>query len=776
MVSIPIIASLTVVIAWVSPAILVAAGQHIGMTTATLFSVYALAVAGILYWLRAPFSGKRAYTAAGLLLLARCLTVGAAVAGLSDDLADVLATNQSGAAVLQGTIGAVSAGSPRYSRFVFHPDANARTAGWPDKIRVSWYRSAESAPPATGERWQFDLRVRRPDGPLNPGGFDVARYLWLQQIVATAYVRDTAESVRLQVAELPFHRAWRRNVSNKLAALLAGHPALPLVQALTTGHRNNLTDEHWEVLRRTGTSHLFAISGLHIGLAGGAVLLLARLIGVPLRAAAVPALAAACLYAVLSGLGVPAQRAVLMFAAAMAALVVRRYYRAQDVFGMAVAIIVVLQPAAVFSASFWMSFVAVAVLLLVAGCLPAATGIVGVLHGAVRMQLLLVAAMSPLVLGLFTEVSLVAPLVNLLVVPLFSVVVVPGLLLAMALLPLEPVGLLHLLAGLLEALFRGLVVVAAWPVAAWSPAGVPWWAVVMAALIPLVWLLPPVWPGRHLLWLCGLPLLLPPSSGPADGVHLQVLDVGHGLAVVLRTANYTLLYDTGPRWQQSDAGSRIILPALRHSGIDRLDQVLVSHDDNDHSGGLGSVARRFPGADVFVCSRYSSAYRWRRDDVLFELRYATAAEHASENDRSCVLRISYAGHSVLLPGDIEARAEYRLLRESPDWFVEPHELLLLPHHGSATSSTNAMVAVTRPAYAVASAAHANRWGFPRQEVVQRWRRVGSCVLTTGDTGALLFELGKNGVVLRQLSRNHRLWPWQRAAKLPDCPQLRERPA
>jgi competence protein ComEC len=354
-------------------------------------------------------------------------------------------------------------------------------------------------------------------------------------------------------------------------------------------------------------------------------------------------------------------------------------------------------------------------------------------------------------LVLFQQVSLVSPLANAVAIPLVSLVVTPLALLGAAL-PFDwPLALAH---ALLELLMAVLAWLAELPSALWRQhAPVPW--TVPLALLGIAWmLLPRGFPARWLGAVLALPLfaVLPPA--PAAGeLWITVLDVGQGLAVLVRTEKHALLYDAGPAFNAfADSGSRIVLPYLRGEGIARLDALVVSHDDRDHSGGAASVLEGMPVATLWsslpadhalVAARESSepcaaGSGWEWDGVAFEFLHpgpeAVSGRGARANNRSCVLRIAAPGGRMLLTGDIERAAERELLQRAPGLLAA--DALLVPHHGSATSSSPEFVREVAPRYAVLTVGYRNRFGHPREEVLARYRDAGSTLLRTDTGGAV----------------------------------------
>jgi len=363
---------------------------------------------------------------------------------------------------------------------------------------------------------------------------------------------------------------------------------------------------------------------------------------------------------------------------------------------------------------------------------------------------------------LFGQVSIVSPIANAVAIPVVTLGAVP-LAVAGIVVPLDaPFVAAH---AVLEPLMGMLAWLAAAPAAAWAQHTPLAWTVATAA-VGVVWLLAPRGvPGRALgaIWLAPLALVTPPAP-PEGTARVTVLDVGQGLAVVVRTHRHALVYDTGPRWHESaDAGSRIVAPFLRHEGIARIDALVVSHQDLDHAGGALSVLRAVPVTRLLSslppdhpavgeregapADRCVDGMRWRWDGVDFEVLHPPAAYYrdarARTNDLSCVVAVTAGGSRVLLPGDIEAASEIRLLHEARDALVA--DVLVVPHHGSRTSSTPAFVAAVDPAVAIFTPGYRNRFGHPRPEVVARYGSRGTAVVRTDRDGAITFEAGSSRI-------------------------------
>jgi competence protein ComEC len=657
-------------------------------------------------------------------------------------------------------------------------------AGRPDvpgRLRLSWYDPPAGL--AAGVSLALRVRLRAPRGLANPGGFDYERWLLVEGIGATGYVRSGVLDPRA-ARSLP--QAWlglRRNLAARLEAATADRSAAALLTALTLGIRTEFTAEQWAALRRTGTSHLVAISGLHVGLIATLVFVLARrlVLRLPPRAAersleiaAYASALSALAYAALAGFALPTLRALIMVLVAFTVTLSRRRTGLFSAFAIALLAILALDPLATLSSSFWLSFAAVGCLLSLASrhtlrtapsTRPAAA--LGGLGRLVSLQFVVTAGLLPFVAAYFGEVSLVGPLVNCIAIPLFSLVLVPLALVAAAItwLGLPDPGVLGLAATLADLVWRGLGEIAAWPAAAIALPHAGALAMLVAGAA-IVFALPvhPL-PGRRLAWLALLPALAAPTSRPEAGAATAlVLDVGHGLAVLVTTSRHTLLYDAGPLYRSGfDTGREIVVPALERRGVKALDRLMVSHADSDHAGGAPAVLAAYPavdlvrGPDVTALGGASCAAgrHWRWDGVTFEILHPPAEFALRGNESSCVLKITTRGGSLLLTGDIEAEAERRLtaapgrLRAS---------VVVVPHHGSATSSSAAFVAAVAPELAVVSAGYANRWGFPKPAVRRRWLDAGARVIVTGEAGAVTIGLGSEGpAVVTERAAHPRYW-------------------
>lgn len=620
---------------------------------------------------------------------------------------------------------------PDRTRFRLQTDSGER-------LWLSWYRPPQAV--HAGQCWQLRVRLRDLRGLANQGGFDYEAWLLREGFVARGTV---------VAGDACGHRAgldpWRDSAGRRIVTGLGAGPGSALLRALTLGDRRGFTDADWSVLRATGTSHLVAISGLHVGLVAtiGFVLggwlwrrsawLCARL-PAP-RAAAVVSVLLAAAYAAAAGFALPTQRALIMVVVVATCLAAP--VRVPGFVALAIAALAVLlrDPLATLSPGFWLSFGAVALILwMMAGRAVAGVG----WRRLLGLQLGLSVGLAPLAVYFFGQTSVAGLLVNLVLVPAFAVLTPLVLLLTGGALawPELIAPLAALLADVLAEGWMVLETIASWPGAAWVASAGPV-ATTLAGLGAL-WVLSPLpWAWRSQGLVLWLPLLASRPVMPAQGAWVDVLDVGQGLSVVVRTAEHVLVYDTGPAYRSGfNTAEAVVLPMLGLARVPQLDALLISHGDNDHAGGANQLAaamspRRRIGMDGAPCE---AGQHWQWDGVEFAILHPTPGDGYTGNNASCVLRVSIdGGGSVLIPGDIEARVERSLLAQQRG---VASDVLVLPHHGSASSSTDAFLDAVDSDVAIAPAGWDNRWDFPRPVVRQRLAARDTPLWITGRDGQI----------------------------------------
>ena len=621
-----------------------------------------------------------------------------------------------------------------------------------------------------GERWQFNVRLKRPHSTYNPHGFDFEAWALSENVRATGNIHQKSGFKKL--SEFVWRPAYvvekvREKIGNQISQTLANKPYAGVIRALVIGDDSQIDSKIWNVYLNTGTNHLMSISGLHItmlaGLAFGLVSFVWRrhpslVLLMPTRyAATFSGLGIAFLYALLAGMSVPTQRTLFMLATFALALFFGRNLAISRALAMAVIVVVVIDPWAVIAPGFWLSFSAVALIAYVS------VGRLKTQHWfreAVNTQLAITIGLLPLLIAMFGQTSIISPVANAVAIPMISLIVVPLGILG-SLLSVDFI----LLAShkVLEISMIGLNWLASLPLAVWQQAAPPIWALILAVIGVLWLLLPRGFPQRWLGLILLAPLFLVKTPQLLEGeMQASVLDVGQGLSVVIKTAKHTFLYDAGGRYSaQNDAGSRIVIPYLRGEGIRKLDGFMVSHNDADHSGGAPSVLAQIPVSwlsssfdatdlipdSIEVKPQIKPAYkitkcianqRWQWDGVKFEVLYPSLASYQdstlSDNNRSCVVKVTSKYGSILLSGDIEKHAEKNLLEtyQAADLIEEPDlktnagetikqqvlksDVLTVPHHGSKTSSTLAFIQAVDAKHAVFSVGYLNRFKHPKQSI------------------------------------------------------------
>jgi len=680
---------------------------------------------------------------------------------------------------VQGRVASLPQTLYRRIRFEFAIDElryAGQTLATDGRLLLSWYEGAPAL--RAGERWRLTVRLKRPRGLANPGGGDYERRLYSRGIVARGYVRAQPRPVLLEHTAYYPVAQFRQVLAERIEQVLAGNRFAGILTALAVGERGGITSEQWDLLIRTGTAHLIAISGLHIGLIAVFGFTLARLGWAWLpglaerwpapKAAALFALLCAAGYALLAGLALPTQRALIMLSVALAALLGQRPPVPSRALALALLLVLLRDPAAPLGGGFWLSFGAVAAILY------ALTGHAATEHPLsqwLRLQVAINLALLPAQLLLFQQIPLLAGPANLIAIPWVSITVVP-------------LTLLAVLAGFVsETLQVQLLTLAAlalhwlWAFLSWL--GQASWALVYRPAPPLWTLLfvlpglalllaPRGLPGRWLGALLCLPLFCFPLAAPAPGaVWFTLLDVGEGLAAVIRTQRHVLVYDTGPWLGSLEVGQAVLLPFLRQQGADRVDTLIISHADSQHSRGVRSLRAGMPIDRILTPSllqvpvegarRCHAGIEWHWDGVHFQLLHPSPTGGFSGDDASCVLRVEGAAGRVLLPGDIEPPAERALLRAHPGELAA--EILIAPHQGRRNLSLPAFLEAVEPRYILFATGHNNRFGYPRPETVRRYAATGATLLDTGQHGAITFRLEPGAPLQPELYRvqQRRYW-------------------
>jgi len=702
-------------------------------------------------------------------------------------------------------------------RFDFRPSkivktdkssANLSLARFPQRIRLSWRNPTSNA--KAGQFWRFTVRLKRPYGLMNPGGFDYESWMYQQRIQAKGSIRNKNNIQLERGATLSSGLAglileFRQSILDKLSEKvdIGEHSAFirDATQALVLGYRAGLDTSQWRTLQRTGTIHLMAISGLHIGLIAalvyGLVGLLWRFSGrgclvIPApRVAAIAALLAATLYAVLAGFTIPTQRALVMLSVAMLHIVFKRTpLPASKTIALALVSVLLLDPLAVLAQGFWLSFLAVSLIIYLAqqknGRLdvdnPDKYGLEKIsvekpyIQQAVRnvwlsvlkfgrIQWALTIAMFPMVLYFYQSSSLVSPLANFVAIPVISLMVVPLMFIATLFLFINTsiANLFFIIVEFIYSLlWQFLEALSQWQYATLDLSIGSLWVLMLSYLAIILWLCVKGTPMRWLSVVLILPVMFYNGSAIKQGEAIvTVLDIGQGLSVVVQTKNHTLVFDAGPRYSENfDTGRAVVIPYLRQIGRSKIDTLIISHGDNDHIGGFNSIASILPiqrvltsipddrtfnpvKAKGYKISACHVGQEWQYDDVEFSIlspmELMPSVNGHDENNQSCVLKVTTRYGRVLITADIERETESYLYHAMPEKLAA--EILIVPHHGSNTSSLAGFIQAVAPQYAVFTVGYKNRYQHPTKKVVRRYRVLSQAVLYRSHmSGALMFKL------------------------------------
>jgi len=644
------------------------------------------------------------------------------------------------------------------------------------------------------QRWQLLVRMQQPHGSANLGAYDYEAWLFQQGIAARGYVRADTDN-RLLPGTRPSLLTLRAALRDQLLAVTDGLTFQSVLLALTLGERSLLTDDQWALFTRTGTNHLVVISGLHVVLVATLIAwsmsrvwrLSSRLmILLPAQqAGALAGVVGAVIYSALAGFALPTQRAVVMVVVFVTARLLALNGNNWHSYQLAMLLVLLVDPLAATGAGFWLSFSAVASLLLAGKSHQSIETDGSGRVKAFRVVILQLAVFVGLAIPLGYwqgQVALLAPLTNIIAIPVVSWLVVPLSLIA-SLVSAFSTSASQWLFSFADLIFgwlnQLLEILTRLPGLSqnWQVNPVTDEVILLAGLGTLLWLLPGYANNRWLAILLFLPLVWPGTKAANDNVlEIHVLDVGQGLAVVLRTASHSLVYDTGPRFSSGfDTGTAIVYPVLRQLGIRRVDVLVVSHGDNDHAGGAAGLLAAIPVQRILAGEQTDNLpvstepcvqdHDWTWDGVDFRFLHPAASNGYQGNNSSCVLLVSAGNFQLLLPGDIDAGIERRLLGQLQ--FDDQLEVLISAHHGSNTSSSLSFLANLRPRLVIHSAGYRNQFGHPSARVQERIDRMGGVQLNTSNSGMISVVLGKDAMeakVHRHRGISKRYWHWSRSAQ------------
>lgn len=669
---------------------------------------------------------------------------------------------------------------PTRARFLFKPEKIENYTGkLPRIVRLNW----RQAPPtlSAGQQWNLRIKIKRPWGFQNPGGFDYQRWLFSKGIDATGYVITSGQNQLVNTKSSSINRI-RQSILSLLASSCVDCNYIGLIEALSIGYRGNISVQQRALLQQTGTAHLIAISGLHIGIIAGIFYFIGlkswrwAFAFIPLTRmefALLLSWTGGLAYSLLSGFDLPAQRVMIMLSVVLMSSFLRIPFNLLHSITLAMMLVLLWSPLSVLSASFWLTFSA---LLVICVGIFILRDVKSRIYKAIVIQVLFSFLFIPLSMIIFGQIHLASLFANLVAVPLVSLVIVPlnFLLLSLNGLPstwLEPgYQVLDVMVGILVTYLDKLQAIG---LQAYQVPAVSAWKVIILLIFLLIWLLPRgLIPHRRISPLLLIILIWPRSLLDHGEMKVAVLDVGMGTSVVVNTRYHSLIYDFGAGNRNGfSLGKWVVEPFLQYQGARYIDQVVISHADQDHAGGFYAiensldygpifsgtpeeVARRLTHAPLIQDCHLQPAWYW--DGVRFEFISEGIRAKDSKNNRSCVLKISTAGKSVLISGDIEQSREHKLIKLAGSELRA--DILIAPHHGSLTSSSVEFIRQVAATDIIFQVGYLNRWGFPRQAVLKRYQQTKAAIHRTDRDGAILIHCKKQSCQLEKFRRQHpRVW-------------------
>ncbi|CAC9595286.1 DNA internalization-related competence protein ComEC/Rec2 [uncultured Gammaproteobacteria bacterium] len=660
--------------------------------------------------------------------------------------------------LVRGEIVELPEKTSRSTKFIFKA-----SSPFQGRLKLTWYSHynnktilAKVPNLRTGESWQLLLKLKHNNGYQNLNSFDYEKWLFYKRINATGYVRTSSDNQRINTDDGAFSiDKVRQDIRYLLSPQIEKKTFGGVINALIIGDRSLIPDAQWSLFKSTNTTHLSVISGLHIGLISGFVFLLvqflwrysARLsIMIPAQViAAYFGLISALLYALISGFSIPTIRAFIMASVVFISIILRRHHDIWQLYGMALILVLLHNPLSVFSVGFWLSFYVVAIIIYGAGQHQEKSW----LYRLIYIQLLISFSSLPLSIWFFSVTSALSPIANLIAIPIFSFIATP-LSLISALLTFS--GLTYLseisfsiVNQSLVYLFVLLEQLQQFDFNQWHYTQTSLIDLALFILLVCVAILPKALKLRWLsVLVLGLMILIPNPKMDDNSVLITTLDVAQGLATVVQTKNHVLLFDTGAKYPSGfNLGGSVIAPYLRAKHIQYLDKIVISHGDNDHIGGLDNILENFKVGEILssvpekiqtkalTCQKGQS---WQWDGIMFKMLNPEKETSFKGNNTSCVLKISNKKYSVLLTGDIERKAEHHLVQNNKEELKST--IMLAPHHGSKTSSTQAFLNAVSPSLIVVSSGFNNRFKHPAKTIIKRYQSNGIKVLKTSCSGQI----------------------------------------
>ncbi len=649
----------------------------------------------------------------------------------------------------------------RSTKFIFK--ANTPFEG---RLKLAWYNgynnteSVKAPDLHVGDAWQLLLKLKQNNGYQNLGVFDYERWLFYKRIDATGYVRNSTENQALNSKTFSANRL-RQTIRQSLSVVLEKKEFGGVINALIIGDRSLIPDTQWSLFKSTNTTHLSVISGLHIGLISGLVFLLVQFLWrccsrlmliVPAQIiAAYFGLIAAFLYALIAGFSIPTTRAFIMASVVFVAMILRRHHNVWQLYGAALLLVLIYDPLSIFSVGFWLSFYVVAVIIYGARQHQEKSW----LYRLIYIQILVSFSSLPLTIWFFSSASALSPIANLVAIPVFSFITTPLSLLG-ALLFFADFSYLSALSfsianWSLVYLSMLLEQLQQFDFNQWRYTQTSLIDLIVFVLLALIAILPKALKLRYLSLLALVLMLFSPQPKiHNNSARITVLDVGQGLATVVQTRNHALLFDVGAKYPSGfNLGQSVVAPYLHAKHIQHLDKIIISHGDNDHIGGLDHILENFTVNEILTSApekiktktrTCQTGQHWQWDGIKFEILSPDKNTQFKNNNTSCVLKISNKQHSVLLTGDIEKKAEQYLVKNHKEKIKST--LMLAPHHGSKTSSTQAFIEAVSPSIVVVSSGFKNRFKHPAKAVVKRYQSNNIEILKTACSGGIEFFLNE----------------------------------
>jgi len=646
-----------------------------------------------------------------------------------------------------------------------------------NKIRLSLYQAEQDQinEMKAGSFWKFNAKLKPIHGRMNPGGFDYEKWLVSEGFIGTGYVKSSS-LIPSVVSFKAVYQSTRQRILDKLNRVIPDTDSKGMALALAIGERSSISAEQWQTIKDSGTSHLLAISGLHIGIAAlwsyyffliifTRITFISRHIPAQ-KIAEVASLVGGLSIALLSGFGYPAQRALVMLVVFLYSRWSGRHLSLANILAVSVMIIAFIQPFAVLAVSFWLSVIAVATIVFLLSYRQKITFGNNKFREWLRINWFLFVGLMPITWMIFDSISVVGFIANLILIPLTSFVTTPLVYIGLLTLSISD-QLASWLFYLVDHILAFTLQIQALLSEVNSAASVSSLSVLLFVLLLLatiIILMPAKMPGRSLIIPVGLLAIFSLSQPKTDErFKMVVFDIGQGLAVYISVAGKHLLYDTGYGNKTFSMAESSLLPYFKRQSVNRLDRMIISHADADHAGGLDIISDQLKVNMLLVGEKTSregddchTADPWKWGNVEFSFLPHLSNRFYQGNSASCVLQINVNDKKILLTGDIEKRSEKALL----DKGLTHNDIVVAPHHGSLTSSTDEFVTQTSPNTVIFSTGYANQWHFPKSKVIKRYMEVGADVQVTHENGAITITESQDGELKITTERMDRSHFWQ----------------